>query len=44
MSDVLDLKSIGLELAKKIADAALEHAEAKGLKMHVTVVDVWAIR
>ena len=40
MTDVLDLKSLSLELAKKIADSAIDHSRAKGLKMHVTVLDV----
>lgn len=40
MTDVIEMKSLSLELAKKIADAALAHARAKGLKIHVTVTDV----
>ena len=40
MSDAtMDIKSLTLEAARRLADTALERAAAHGLRIHVTVVD-----
>jgi len=39
MARTLDMKTLTLEAARQLADAALKAAEAEGLRLHVTVVD-----
>lgn len=40
MNDLIELKTLSLGLARRLADAVLDEAAERGFAMHVTVVDI----